>query len=107
MPAVRPRRASFYVYYRIATDTRAAREQIGALIDDVAARTGIRGSLSARSDDPATWMEHYPSVPRPAEFRNVLATVAQAHGALALTQDGVRHVEEFAPLPPLSRRPRA
>ena len=107
MAATRPRRASLYVYYRIAADTRAAREQIGALIDDVAARTGIRGSLSARSDDPTTWMEHYASVARPASFRRTLATLAQAHGALVLTRDGVRHVEEFAPLPPLSRRRKA
>jgi hypothetical protein len=107
MAVARSRGASFYVYYRIADDTRATREQIGALLDDVAARTGIRGSLSARSDDPTTWMEHYPSVARPASFRRMLATLAQAHGALALTKDGVRHVEQFAPLPPLSRRGQA
>ena len=100
----RPRSASFYVYYRIVADTRAAREQIGALMDEVAARTGVRGHLSARSDDPTTWMEHYASVARPASFRRTLATLAQAHRALALTRDGVRHVEEFSPLPPLSRR---
>jgi hypothetical protein len=100
----RPRSASFYVYYRIVADTRAARQQIGALMDEVAARTGIRGHLSARSDDPTTWMEHYAPVARPASFRRVLASVAQAHGALAVAKDGVRHVEEFSPLRPLSRR---
>ena len=98
------RRASFYVYYRVEGDTRGAREQIGALMNEVAARTGIRGQLSARSDDPKTWMEEYASVARPASFRRMLATVARAHGAFALTSDGVRHVEEFSPLPPLSRR---
>jgi hypothetical protein len=104
MAVARPRVASFYVYYRIAADTRAARDRIGALIEDVAARTGVRGSLSARSDDPTTWMEHYASVVRPASFRRTLASLAQVHGAPALTKDGVRHVEEFAPLPPLGRR---
>ena len=100
----RARSASFYVYYRIVADTRAAREQIGALMDEVAARTGIHGRLSARSDDPTTWMEHYAPVARPASFRRMLARLARAHDALALTKDGVRHVEEFSPLPPLSRR---
>jgi len=37
----------------------------------------------------------------------MLATVARAHGAFALTSDGVRHVEKFVPLPPLSRRRKA
>ena len=99
----RSQATSLYVYYRIAADTREARERIGALIDDVAARTGVRGSLSARSDDPTTWMEQYSSVMRPASFRRILASVAQAHDALTLTHDGVRHVEQFAPLPPRPR----
>jgi len=107
MAAGRPRRVTFYVYYRIAADTRGARQQIRALMEEVAARTGIRGELSARSDDPTTWMEQYPSVARAASFRRMLAALAQVHGAFALTGDGVRHVEEFAPLPPLSRRPKA
>jgi hypothetical protein len=98
------RAANFYVYYRVAADTRAARARIDALIDDVEARTGIRGSLLARSDDPTTWMEQYLSVARPAAFRRVLATVAQVHDALAITRDGARHVEQFAPLPALRRR---
>ena len=97
---------NFYVYYRIAEDTRNVRERIRALIDDVEARTGIRGSLLARRDDPTTWMEQYASVTRPASFRRVLASLAKAHDALALTRDGARHVEEFAALPPLRRRPK-
>lgn len=100
----RSQATTFYVYYRVASDTRGARQCIGALIDDVAARTGVRGSLSARSDDPTTWMESYASVARPASFRRALASVAQAHDALALTVDGARHIEQFAPLPPLPRR---
>ena len=98
---------SFYVYYRVAADTREARRRIRAVIDDVEARTGIRGRLLARSDDSATWMEEYASVPRPASFRRSLDSIVKAHDALALTRDGVRHVEVFAPLPPLRRRPKA
>ena len=95
---------SFYVYYRIAVDARETRERIGKLLADVEARTGIRGTLLARTGDPGTWMEQYASVTRPAAFRRTLQSVAQAHDALALTRDGVRHVEEFAPLRVLRRR---
>jgi hypothetical protein len=103
----RSRATSFYVYYRIAADTREARERVEALIEDVAARTGVRGNLSARTDDPTTWMELYAPVEGPASFRRVLASVAHAHNALALTVDGTRHVEQFAPLPPLPKRRKA
>ena len=103
----RSQATSFYVYYRIAADTREARQRIAALIEDVAGRTGVRGSLSARSDDPTTWMELYASVARPASFRRVLTRIADTHRAAALTVDGVRHVEQFASLPPLPRRRKA
>ena len=86
------RATSFYVYYRIATDSAGAR-RIGALLADVEARTGVRGTLLARSDDPTTWMETYAPVTRAASFRRVLATLAQEHEATALTTDGQRHVE--------------
>jgi hypothetical protein len=32
-------------------------DRIRALLAEVESRTGIRGTLSARSDDPTTWME--------------------------------------------------
>lgn len=97
---------SFYVYYRIAADSAAARQRVAALIKDIEARTGIRGSLLARSDDPTTWMETYGPVTRAASFRRVLATRALAHEAATLTRDGQRHVEEFGSLPPLRAVPR-
>jgi hypothetical protein len=102
------RRASFYVYYRVA-GRHARRTGANRRADDeVAARTGIRGQLSARSDDPTTWMEDYASggatgvVPADA-----LRPSRERTARLALTNDGVRHVEKFVPLPPLSRRRKA
>ena len=99
-PAVRGAKArSFYVYYRIAADSVAARDRIGALLADVEARTGVRGTLLARSDDPTTWMETYAPVTRATVFKRVLAALVQEHGVATLTTDGRRHVEEFGPLP--------
>ncbi len=103
----RRKATNFYVYYRIAADSVSARKRIGELLADIEARTGISGTLLARSDDPTTWMETYAPVTRTAAFRRVLGALAREHGAEALTTDGRRHVEEFAPLPPLPRRPKA
>jgi hypothetical protein len=105
MPAVRASRTtSFYVYYRIVGDSKDTRDRIRALFADVKARTGVRGTLSARTDDPTTWMETYASVRRAASFRRMLAELAVKHDVLALTPDAKRHVEEFSPLPPLPAR---
>ena len=103
----RPKTTSFYVYYRIVADSQSARDRIRALLAEVEARTGIRGTLSARSDDATTWMETYASVNRAASFRRTLASLATKHGVLAITPDGKRHVEEFSPLPSLLRRGKA
>jgi hypothetical protein len=97
---VRAGRAThFYVYYRIVADTAPGRARIRALMADVEARTGVRGALLARSDDPSTWMESYGPVTGPAKFARVLAALAHDHDAAALTADGKRHVEQFATLP--------
>ena len=97
-------RRHFYVYYRIVADTSAGRARIGALMADVEARTGVRGALFARSDDPSTWMETYGPVTGAAAFARLLASLARKHDATALTADGKRHVEQFAALPPLGPR---
>ena len=95
---------SIHVYYRVATDSVGARKRIGRLLADIETRTGVRGTLLARSDDPTTWMETYAPVTRAAAFRRVLDLLAQEHEAAALTTDGQRHVEAFAPLPSLPGR---
>ena len=102
---MRARRAThFYVYYRVVADTADSRARIGALMADVEARTGVRGALFARSDDPSTWMETYGPVTGAASFARLLATLARKHDATAFTADGERHVERFAALAPLRRR---
>jgi len=95
-----------YVYYRVAADTAPARARIHALMTEVETRTGVKGCLLARCDDPSTWMEIYAPVARPASFRRALAALATRHGAQLLARDGQRHVESFGALPPLARRAR-
>jgi len=100
----RSKTASIHVYYRVAADSTGARNRIRALLADVETRTGIRGTLLARSDDPTTWMETYTPVARAAAFRRVLDQLAREHEAAMLTTDGQRHVEAFAALPSLPTR---
>ncbi len=88
-----------YVYYRVAEDTVAVRDRAAAWLAAVAAATGIRGTLLARCDDPATWMEVYEPVGHAGEFLHRLEALARSHDAAALARDGRRHVECFAPLP--------
>jgi Domain of unknown function (DUF4936) len=96
---VTARPGHLYVYYRVVRDSAAARAAVAALFADVEARTGVAGRLLARADDPATWMEVYEPVARPAAFARLLAARARRHGVEALARDG-RHVEHFRALPP-------
>jgi hypothetical protein len=98
--------AHFYVYYRVTADTAAARACIRALMTDVEARTGAKGLLLARQDDPSTWMEVYAPVARATAFRRALAALVAKHGATMHTRDGHRHIESFGALPPLAGRTR-
>lgn len=90
-----------YVYYRVASDDAGARAAITALLAAVEAETGVAGRLLARCDDPATWMEIYKPVADADAFARQLDQLARRHGAPAITGDGRRHVECFAPLRPL------
>jgi hypothetical protein len=91
-----------YVYYRVASDDAGARAAIAALQVAVEAETGIAGRLLSRCDDPATWMEVYEPVADTAAFARRLEDLAQRHRAAAITGDGRRHAECFAPLRPLA-----
>ncbi|MEO8305348.1 MAG: DUF4936 family protein [Betaproteobacteria bacterium] len=89
-----------YVYYRVAADTAEARALIAALMTDVAARTGIRGRLLARCEDPSTWMEVYESIVEPAPFLRVLDESVTANGASRVSIDGRRTIERFCAIGP-------
>jgi len=89
------------VYYRVAADDAGTRAAIAALLAAVEADTGVAGRLVARCDDPATWMEVYEPAADAAAFAQRLSVLAERHRAAAVTGDGRRHAECFAPLSPL------
>jgi hypothetical protein len=88
----------FYVWYTVRGDLVAAVATIGALTAAIEERTGVAGRLLVRRDDPSTWMEIYENVTDERTFERVLAELTREHDALALTDDGKRHVERFASL---------
>jgi hypothetical protein len=87
-----------YIYYRIAADAVAARSAIERLMADVEASTGVKGRLLARCDDASTWMEVYEAIADVDAFSQTLSTLVERHAAIALTKDGRRHTECFAPM---------
>lgn len=90
-----PGAVHYYVWYRVHGDQAEAQRVIGALQDDVATHTAIRGRCLVRRDDPTTWMEIYEGVAAPAEFERALADAVARHRAASVAHDGARHVEAF------------
>ena len=84
------------MYYRVR-DAAPAAARVAALLAAVAARTGLRGVLQRRADDPSTWMEVFAPVPDVAAFLQVLAT-CEVEAGVAEVIDGTRHRECFVPL---------
>ncbi len=85
----------YYIWYRVHGNRAHAQHVIAALLDDVAARTAIRGRVLVRRDDPATWMEIYEGVTAPEDFERELFEAATRHDAAAVADEGARHVEAF------------
>jgi hypothetical protein len=67
------RNVHYYVWYRVLAAPGNARRAVEALQEDLAQRTGIRGRVLVRRDDPATWMEIYDGGAAPAQFEPALA----------------------------------
>jgi hypothetical protein len=88
----------FYVWYTVRGDLRGAVEAVSALFDAIERRTGIKGRLLARRDEPATWMEVYEGVEDAADFGRALDALAARNGVNAFIEDGRRHTERFAAL---------
>jgi len=88
----------FYVWYTVRGDLHGAVEAVGALFDAIERRTGVKGRLLARRDEPATWMEVYEGVADASDFGRALDALATRHGVLAFVEDGRRHTERFAAL---------
>lgn len=84
-----------YIYYRVAEGrAELVRERVSGLQSELYARTGIRGRLLHRQDDPALWMETYESLPDAYDFEGTLDTLVKAHRIDALLAPGARRVVE-------------
>lgn len=86
-----------YVYYRIRPEAAAAaRRCVDRLQAALEVRTGIRGRMLARCDEPELWMEIYEHVVDRAGFETALLdAVGGADLAPHLAPGSVRKVECF------------
>ncbi|MEP7329255.1 MAG: DUF4936 family protein [Betaproteobacteria bacterium] len=85
----------YYIWYRVEGDAVAVRLAIDAMQHDVATRTGIRGRVLVRRDDPHTWMEIYEDVAAAASFEHELAAAVERHRIADFAHDRARHTEAF------------
>jgi hypothetical protein len=89
---------SYYIYYRVEPSQAAAcGEAVRKLLDDVHGRTGIRGRVLKKRNEPLLWMEIYEHVADEAKFEWELAEAVAAAQIQPLLQSGSsRHTECFA-----------
>ena len=85
----------YYIYYRVAAEqSQRARTVIASLQEDVRERTGIRGRLLHRRDDPATWMEIYEGISDEQAFSASLCAAVDRCGFSGVLASGSRRVTE-------------
>lgn len=89
---------SYYIYYRVdAARADACTAAVQKLLTTVHERTGIRGRVLKKRNEPLLWMEIYDAVTDEAKFEWELAEAVAASGITALLQSGTaRHTECFA-----------
>lgn len=89
---------SYYIYYRVEPSQAAAcNEAVRKLLDTVHQRTGIRGRMLKKRNEPLLWMEIYEGVADEAKFEWELAESVAAAGIQPLLQAGSsRHTECFS-----------
>ncbi|MBX3665066.1 MAG: DUF4936 family protein [Burkholderiales bacterium] len=89
---------SYYIYYRVDPSHAAAcDEAVEKLMDAVHERTGIRGRLLKKRNEPLLWMEIYENVADEASFERELSEAVSAARIQPLLQPGSsRHIECFS-----------
>lgn len=89
---------SYYIYYRVdAVHAGACADAVQKLLTAVRERTGIRGRVLKKRNEPLLWMEIYEPVADEAKFEWELAEAVAASGITPLLQAGsARHVECFS-----------
>ena len=92
---------SIFIYYRVAArDWHETETLVRSMQARLACRTGIRGRLLKKQQEPGLWMEIYESVPQTAKFERHLAEV-EAEFDIDMFLESPRHREIFDadPLP--------
>ncbi len=89
---------SYYIYYRVdAAQAGVCAAAVQQLLATMQARTGVRGRVLKKRNEPLLWMEIYEPVNDEAKFEWGLAEAVAASGINALLQAGsTRHTECFA-----------
>jgi len=89
---------SYYIYYRVEpAHAVACGEAVAKLVDAVHRRTGIRGRVLKKRNEPLLWMEIYEHVADEAAFEWELAEAVSAARIEPLLQAGSsRHIECFS-----------
>lgn len=91
---------SYYIYYKVAA---AQVERVRSATDELqrtlAAKTGVRGRLLCRRDQPDTWMEVYENIADEAAFDTTLkSALERLRFAELLGPEACRVTEIFRPL---------
>lgn len=89
---------NYYIYYRVDA-AQSGRCTVAAqmLLDRMQDKTGIRGRLLKKRNEPLLWMEIYEGVTDEAGFEWELAEAVTASGLQNYLQAGsARHVECFS-----------
>ena len=89
---------SFYIYYRVdAAKTGACAVAVEYLFDAVQRKTGVRGRVMKKRNEPLLWMEIYENVGDEAKFEWELAEAVAGSGIANLLQSGSgRYIECFS-----------
>lgn len=89
---------SYYIYYRVdAAQANACTDAVQKLLAMMRQRTGIRGRVLTKRNEPLLWMEIYEQVVDEAKFEWELAEAVAACGINPLLQSGsTRHIECFS-----------
>lgn len=90
----------YYIYYRVALEQgERTKRVVAALQQDVFERTGVRGRVLQRRDDPATWMEIYEGIADERAFDASLAAATERCAFSAVLAPGSKRITEiFGPV---------
>jgi hypothetical protein len=85
----------YFIYYRVAArDAGEAEHLVRTMQARLVCRSGIRGRLLKKRDEPGLWMEIYEMVANPQTFERLLNQAVDEFD-IAMFVDGTRHLECF------------